>query len=184
MPLGDGIEEQREGNGAGLSNAYRTSDGWVYIAGNSDNIWPRICDALEHPEWLDDYRYKTKTDRLNNSEELEKELSSWFSERTTNHAVDRLSSYSIPAAPINNVAQAASEKHLHDREILMEVPDPVAGQIHVAGKMIKFSRTPMVVEQTPIVGEHTKEILSDILDYNQDKIQELSDLGVVNMAGN
>ena len=80
---------------------------------------------------------------------------------------------SIPCAPVNNVEQAAQESHLHEREILMEVPDPIAGKIHVAGKMIKFSRTEMVVGSTPTVGQHTEEILKDIAEYSEDEIQEM-----------
>ena len=55
----------------------------------------------------------------------------------------------------------------------MEVPDPIAGKIHVAGKMIKFSRTEMVVGSTPTVGQHTEEILRDIAEYTEDEIEEL-----------
>ncbi len=181
--LGEGVEEQREGNGSGLNNAYRTSDGWVYIAGSSDNIWPRVCEAMGHPEWLKDDRYKTRPDRARNAGQIEDELSAWFAERTTKSAVEQLSSNSVPAAAINTVEQAAADPHLHEREILVEMADPVAGRIHVAGKMVKFSRTPMVVGQTPLVGEHTKEILSGILGYDDGRIQGLAEAGVVGMAG-
>ena len=61
----------------------------------------------------------------------------------------------------------------------MEVPDPIAGKIHVAGKMIKSSRTEMVVGSTPTVGQHTEEILRDIAEYTEDEIKELDDDNVV-----
>jgi formyl-CoA transferase len=61
----------------------------------------------------------------------------------------------------------------------VEVPDAVAGSIHVTGKMIKFSRTPMVVGQTPVVGQHTREILSGVLGYSGERIEALSDAGVI-----
>ena len=62
---------------------------------------------------------------------------------------------------------------------MMEVPDPVAGTMWVTGKSIKFGRTPMVVRPTPTIGQHTKEILSNILDYSDDQIQALVDKDVV-----
>ena len=60
-----------------------------------------------------------------------------------------------------------------------EVPDPIAGSIHVTGKMIKLSRTPMVVGSAPKVGEHSQEVLSDILGYSDDRISELHEAGIV-----
>ena len=61
----------------------------------------------------------------------------------------------------------------------MEVPDAIAGKIHVAGKMIKFSRTEMVVGSTPTVGQHTEEILRDIAEYTEEEIEELEDSNAV-----
>ena len=55
----------------------------------------------------------------------------------------------------------------------MEVPDPVAGSMYVAGKMIKFGRTPMVVGVTPTVGQHTRNVLKDILNYSDSYIESL-----------
>jgi crotonobetainyl-CoA:carnitine CoA-transferase CaiB-like acyl-CoA transferase len=114
---------------------------------------------------------------------LEGELSAWFGARTTREAVDYLSGFSIPCAPVNTVEQAAKEPHLHEREIMVEVPDPIAGTMYVTGKMVKFSRTPMVVGSTPTVGEHTESILRDVLGYSQAKIKALEDETVVGSAG-
>ena len=90
-----------------------------------------------------------------------------------------LSGFSIPCAPVNDVVQAANEPHLREREIMMEVPDPVAGTMWVSGKMIKFSRTPMVVGSAPTPGQHNEEILKDILGYSDDKVAELQDAEVI-----
>ena len=180
--LGNGTVTPREGNGSGLSNAYPTADGWVFIAAISDNIWPRVCEALEMTSWTQDSRLSTREGRRDHAEELEPALTEWFSKRSTQEAVDLLSSYDIPAAPVNDVEHAAEDPHLREREIMVEVPDPVAGSIHVAGKMIKFSRTPMVVESTPGVGEHTREVLRDVLGYSEDEVEALSDEGVVRLG--
>ena len=65
---------------------------------------------------------------------LELEIEKWFSDRTTNETVDILSTHSVPAAPINGIEEASRDPHLDEREILVEVPDPVAGSIHVASR--------------------------------------------------
>ncbi|MCX8214354.1 MAG: CoA transferase [SAR202 cluster bacterium] len=177
--LADGTVQEKEGNGQGLTNAYETADGWALIHATSEAIWPRVCAALDRPEWLHDTRFAERTSRDSNVAAIETVLSEWFAARTTKDAVDHLSNHSVPAAPINSVAQAAVEPHLTEREVLVEVPDPIAGKIHVSGKYIKFSRTPMVVGTTPTIGEHTNEVLGDILGYPTEYIEELKTQGVV-----
>jgi len=177
--LADGTVQEKEGNGQGLANAYETTDGWALIHATSESIWPRVCAALDRPEWLDDPRFTDRSSRDANVAALESVVSKWFADRTTKDAVDHLSNHSIPAAPINSVEQAAVEPHLTEREVLVEVPDPIAGKIHVSGKYIKFSRTPMVVGSTPTLGEHTDEVLGDILGYPAERIEELKTQGVV-----
>lgn len=177
--LGSGEVTNREGNGKGLSNSYQTSNGWVFIHANNDTMWRRVCDALDKPEWLTRLGFATADGRERNASELETTLSSWFKTRTTASAVEYLSSYSIPCAPINDVRQAAAEPLLHERELLVEVPDQTAGTIHVAGKMIKFGRTSMVVDSAPTVGEHTRYVLGNILGYSDQKIQDLVNSEVV-----
>lgn len=181
--LGDGYNPERPTSYGGAENPlggmYETSDGFVIIAAGNDNIWKRMCEAVGKPEWLTDERFNTRAARAENGSAINDVLASWFAEREMKEVVDYLSEHSIPCAPVNNVEQAANESHLHEREILMEVPDPIAGKIHVAGKMIKFSRTEMVVGSTPTVGQHTDEILRDIAEYSEDEIKELEKDSVV-----
>ena len=181
--LGEGYVTERPTSYGGAENPlggmYETSDGFVIIAAGNDNIWKRMCEAVGKPEWLTDERFSTRAARAENGSAINGVLSSWFAEREMKEVVEYLSEHSIPCAPVNNVEQAANESHLHEREILMEVPDPIAGKIHVAGKMIKFSRTEMVVGSTPTIGQHTEEILRDIAEYSEDEIKELEKDSVV-----
>lgn len=177
--LGSGFVAQREGNGKGLGGTYQTKDGWIIIAANNEAMWGRICEALDKPQWQEDPRFATRADRQANSEAMEAELNEWFSQRNTREAADHLSAHSVPCSPVNTVEQAAAEPHLTEREVMMEIPDPVAGKMWVSGKSIKFSRTPMVVNPTPLVGEHTTELLSEVLGYDEDRIRSLHDGQVV-----
>ena len=177
--LGSGHVVQREGNGKGLGGTYQTKDGWIIIAANNDAMWGRMCEAVNKPEWLEDTRFSTRADRQANNDALEDELTEWFSERNTRAAAEHLSAHSVPCAPVNTVEQAAKEPLLQEREMMMEIPDPVAGTMWVTGKSIKFGRTPMVVNPTPLIGEHTRELLSDVLGYDDEKIGSLEDSQVI-----
>ncbi|MEC9321198.1 MAG: CoA transferase [Chloroflexota bacterium] len=178
--LGSGYEQTREGNGRGTGGCYQTKDGWVIIAATNENMWVRLSESIGKSEWLTDDRFQTRLDRTrNNAEALESELSEWFSDKTMGEAVEILSSNGVPCSPVNTTAQAAVDPHLADREIIMEVPDPVAGSIHVSGKMIKFGRTEMVVGSAPVVGQHSEEILSAVLGYSEQRINELTNDQVI-----
>ena len=177
--LGDGIEIKREGNGRGTGGTYQATDGWVIIAATNENMWVRLSESVEKPEWLTDPRFATRADRATNASALEADLSEWFGTRTMAEAVDVLAANDVPCSAVNNVEQAAAEPHMREREIMMEIPDPVAGTMWVSGKSIKFGRTEMVVNPTPTIGQHTQEVLGDILGYSEDKIGSLVNSDVV-----
>ncbi len=182
--LGGGVETTRPdtaigGGGTPFGGMYETADGHVILAAGNDNMWPRVCEALEHPEWLDDPRFADRDTRAEHVEVLEDGISEWLKLRSTKQAVEDLSAHSIPCAPVNSTEQAANEPQLHEREIMMEVPDPVAGTMWVSGKSIKFSRTPMVVGSAPTVGEHTRELLNGLLGYSEEQVQALVDAEVI-----
>ena len=171
--LGAGSVPERTGNGQGLTNTYQSSDGWVLIAAVSDNIWPRLCDAIDAADWKSDPRFQRQSDRAKAWQVIEARLQPWFAARTVQEAVAIFSTLGIPINPVNDVPAAAHEPQLHERELLVEVPDPIAGSIHVSGKNIKLSRSEIVVGSAPIPGQHTAEILTTLLKYSAEEVQAL-----------
>src|SRR5918992_325727 len=177
--LGTGIILKRIGNGRDLQNTHQTKDGWVLIAAVSDNIWPRVCKAIDAPEWEKDPRFARPSDRQREWQALEERLSAWFAARTVKEAVETFSGLGIPINAVNDIPTAAQEPHLHERELLVEVPDPIAGRIHVSGKFTKLSRSELVVGSAPMPGQHTEEILTTLLDYNAEDVGKLEAEGVI-----
>ena len=180
--LGDGYEQPRDGNGSGTGGTYETKDGWIIIAATNESMWRRLVEAMDKPKWLEDERFASRDLRSKNADALESELGAWFIDRNMQDAADHLAAHGVPCSPVNNTAQAANDPHMTEREIMMEVPDPIAGTMWVTGKSIKFSRTPMVVGSAPVVGEHTTEVLRDILGYDDARIQSLHDSEVVSSS--
>jgi crotonobetainyl-CoA:carnitine CoA-transferase CaiB-like acyl-CoA transferase len=162
-----------------LQNTYQTKDGWVLIAAVSDNIWPRLCKAIGAPEMEKDPRFAKPADRQREWQPLEERLQAWFEAHTVKEAVETFSSLGIPINAVNDVPTAAQEPHLHERELLVEVPDPIAGRIHVSGKFTKLSRSELVVGSAPIPGQHTDELLTKLLNYSPEEISALEAEGAV-----
>ncbi len=177
--LGEGIIPERAGNGRGLQNTYETQNGWVLIAASSDNIWPRVCKAIEAPEWVEDARFKSVSDRGKQGAVIEERLTTWFAGRTVQEAIEIFAQHGIPINAVNDVPTAAQEPQLHERELLVDVPDPIAGHIHVSGKNIKLSRSEVVVGSAPIPGQHTEEILTSLLQYSTDDVRTLEAEGAI-----
>jgi len=179
--LGTGELPRRTGSRipGSLTNIYQTKDGWGLIISPNQNIWRRLCDCLGHTEWVTDERFADRGNRAANVEVLETALAEWFAERTTVQAVDEMADAGVPCCSVNDIPQAAESPQLWERELLVEVPDAVAGTIHVSGKQIKLSRSETVVGSAPQVGEHTDELLSGILGYSAEEIGKLRDEGVI-----
>ncbi len=177
--LGSGEDTPRKGNGRGTSNVYQTSDGWVLLSAQSNNIWPRFCAVIEKPEWAEDPRFATRSARDANADAITEELEEWFKARTVKEAVGLIADEGIPCQAVNRIPDAATDPHLHEREILVEAPDPVAGTIHVSGKNIKLSRSGVVVGSAPTAGQHTREILMSLLGYSDEKIDGLESAGAL-----
>lgn len=177
--LGANIVPERTGNGRGLMNTFECSDGWILIAAASDNIWPRVCKAIEAEEWLDDPRLATRADRDREWQMLEERAQSWCSRHTVEDAIEVFSTLGIPANAVNDIPTAANSPQLHERELLVEVPDPIAGKIHVSGKNIKLSRSEVVVGSAATPGQHTNTLLKEILNYTPEKIDALETAGAI-----
>ncbi len=92
---------------------------------------------------------------------------------TIKEAVDHFTFHDVTAAPVNDIPQAAADPHPWERRALVEVSDPIAGTINVSGDFWHFSRTPAVVGPTPMPGEHTDEVLSELLSYTQEELAHL-----------
>ena len=178
---GAGVPE-RTGNGRGLTNTYETATGWVLIAAVSDNIWPRICEAIGADDWKADAKLQIMSERAKAWETMEARLRPWFAARTRDDVVDLFSRHGVPISAVNDVATAAHEPHLHARECLVEVPDPIAGSIHVSGKPIKLSRSETVVGSAPQPGQHTEELLAQVLGYDAARIEALESEGAIYRA--
>ena len=138
-----------------------------YVDEQSIALVPNLAE--QGPDVLDEVSF----------EEFEERLRPWFGGRTVREAVDRFSGLGIPINAVNDVPSAAHEPQLHERELLVEVPDPVARTIHVSGKNIKLSRSESVVGSAPLPGQHTEEILTGLLGCTPQDVDGLEAAGAV-----
>ena len=172
--VGDGALPVRgQGGGAPPNGAYQCTDGWVLISSGDQHQWPRVCSALRKPEWLEDERFTERYRRSQHREVIDDAVKELLANMTMREAIDHFTSHDVTAAPVNDIPQAAADPHPWERRALVEVPDPIAGSINVSGDFWHFSRTPAVIGSAPMPGEHTDEILIDVLRYPKEKVEQL-----------
>ena len=170
---GGGQPARGEDGAAPPSGAYPCKDGWVLISAGDQHQWPRVCRALDKPEWMEDERFTARPRRSQNSETINQTIKELLSNMTMKEGVDHFTFHDVTASPVNDIAQAAADPHPWERRAMVEVPDPIAGTINVSGDFWHFSRTPAVIGSTPMPGEQTEEILTGLLGYSGEQIEQL-----------
>jgi len=162
--LSTGEEGGERGRGG-----YRAKDGWVIISANPPDMARRLLDVIEQTQGrpveggVDSVRFN----------EASPVITAWAAERTVDEIIELLEDQGIVVAPVRTTPQVAADPHLWEREMLVKSEDPVAGELHLPGVAIKMSKTPGEIGPVPTPGQHTDEILRDLLGYDDARIAGL-----------
>jgi crotonobetainyl-CoA:carnitine CoA-transferase CaiB-like acyl-CoA transferase len=142
---------------------YETSDGWMTAGAVSDSEWHGLARALDHPEWLDDERFKTAGGRVAYAKERLDQTASVLKTRTTEEWLERLDAEQVPCAPILPLSEVIDHPQIVENELIFETDHPVAGRIRQPRAAARFDETPTTLEgPAPTHGQHTEEILKEL----------------------
>lgn len=154
--------------------AFKTKEGYIMVGCANQRTWESFCEnVIEKPEWINDARYKTNTDRIENVEELEAEIEGVLKTRDSKYWLEKCERFGVPSGPINTFADAVQDPHFLARDMVVELDHPVIGKMKTIGIPTKFSLTPADIRMpSPTFGQHTDEILKEI-GFSGEKINEL-----------
>jgi crotonobetainyl-CoA:carnitine CoA-transferase CaiB-like acyl-CoA transferase len=169
IPLSYYLATGQEGGEAGRP-PYKAKDGYVVISASGREMASRLMQIA-----TGDANAKAEgyTSRVGHDDPRKVAVAKWCEENTVHHIVSTLLAAEIPVAPVKTIPQAAEDPHLWEREMLVKMPDALAGELHVPGATIKMSKTPGRVGPVPTPGQHTDEILSSLLGYDHATLAEL-----------
>ena len=142
-------------------------------------IWGKICDLIGKPDWKTHEDYATPPARLPRLNEVFGAIEAWTMTKTKLEVMNLCNPLDIPVGPILSMKELAEEPSLRETGTIVEVDHPERGKYLSVGCPIKLSDSPASVERSPLLGEHTDEILEDVLGYSGDEIREIRASGAV-----
>lgn len=162
------------------SDAFQCSDGYIMIIIGNDEQFQRFCTAANIESIAQDERFRSNDVRVRNADLLSIEITNALSVKPVKHWLTSLEKAKVPCSAINNLAQVFDDPQVKARGMQLELDHPLSGRIPSIANPIGFSKSPVSYHlPPPLLGQHTNEILSDVLSLSAAEIAELSSIGAV-----
>lgn len=178
-----GTVRDRNGNrhsSAAPRNVYETADGYMTLSASSQRIFENVAEAIGRPDLIDDPRFETNDERVENVEALDGIIEAWTRELTTEAAIEIMESHDAIVGPVYDMEDIFEDEQYRARDDIVEVEDEDLGPLKTAAPVPKFSRTPGTVEHAgPAHGEHNDVVFLDELDLDETEYERLRERGVI-----
>jgi formyl-CoA transferase/CoA:oxalate CoA-transferase len=159
---------------------FRTKTRDLALAVGSEKLWKAFCPAIGCPELAGDPRYRTNADRARNRDGLITKLQEVFLTKSYEEWETLLLAKGIPMGAINSIAQVVEHPQVQARGTLVDMDHPRAGKVRMVGAPVRLSATPGAVRTpAPMLGEHTDEVLGQLLGLGDEQIAALHTAGVI-----
>ncbi|MFK8082379.1 MAG: formyl-CoA transferase [Granulosicoccus sp.] len=142
-------------------------------------IWEKVCDVIGKPEWKSQAGYAKPPERLDKLNEIFSTIEQWTMTKTKFEVMDICNPHDIPVGPILSMKEISEDEGLFATGTMVRVDHPERGEYLSVGCPIKLSDSAVDVERSPLLGEHTAEILRDVLGYSGEELQAVIDSGAV-----
>tara|TARA_Y200000002_G_scaffold165892_1_gene136833 strand:+ start:374 stop:1564 length:1191 start_codon:yes stop_codon:yes gene_type:complete len=159
-------------------NSYQTKDGFIQIGVVAEDFWPNLVKALNLNE-LDTDENKERKGRLKNRESIDKTIQSIFLTNKTEFWLSLLQENRVPCGPINSLSETFQDQDLLKRNMIVEVLQENGAPVKMPGNPVKISNHSEEFNRSPSLGEHTKSILRDWLNFDEENIKNLEDKEII-----
>ncbi|HZQ11819.1 MAG TPA: formyl-CoA transferase [Pseudolabrys sp.] len=185
VPFGDSVPRAGNDSGGGQPGWILKCKGWetdpnayIYFITQAP-VWEQICDVIGEPGWKTDPEYATPRARLPKLKQIFARIEQWTMTKTKFEVMEICNKVDIPVGPILSMKEIAEEPSLRKTGTVVEVDHPTRGKYLTVGNPIKMSDSISEVKRSPLLGEHTDEILKDVLKLSAKDIAEIKNSGAL-----
>ncbi|KPL53633.1 MULTISPECIES: formyl-CoA transferase [Hyphomicrobiales] len=189
IPFGDAVPRAGNDSGGGQPGRILKCKGWetdpnayIYFITQAP-VWEAICDVIGEPGWKTDPLFAKPKARLPRLNQIFERIEHWTMSKTKFEAMEILNQYDIPCGPILSMKELAEDESLRATGTIVEVDHPVRGKYLSVGNPIKLSDSPTEVVRSPLLGEHTEEVLTQVLKFDPKAIDEIKASGALGDTG-
>ena len=188
IPFGEATPRAGNDSGGGQPGVILKCKGWetdpnayIYFITQAP-VWEKICDLIGQPDWKTHPDYAKPPARLPRLKEIFERIERWTMTRTKFEVMNECNALDIPVGPILSMKELAEEPSLRQTGTVVEVDHPTRGKYLSVGNPIKLSDSITEVERSPLLGEHTDEILTKVLKFTPREIAEIKASGATGQA--
>ena len=185
IPFGDAVPRAGNDSGGGQPGRILKCKGWeqdpnayTYFIMQAA-AWGNVCDVIGEPDWKTAEGYAKPLERLDKLNQIFDRIEQWTMTKTKFEVMDTCNPVNIPVGPILSMKEIAEDEGLYATGTLVKVPHPERGEYLSVGCPIKLSDSSVEVERSPLLGEHTKEILEEVLGYSGEELSRVIGSGAV-----
>ncbi|MBX2825170.1 MAG: formyl-CoA transferase [Gammaproteobacteria bacterium] len=185
IPFSDATPRAGNDSGGGQPGRILKCKGWENDANaytyfiTQAAVWGNVCDVIGKPEWKEDPDYATPPARLSRLNEVFEAIEDWTKTKTKYEVMEICNPLNIPVGPILSMKEIAAEPSLRETGTIVEVDHPERGKYLTVGCPIKMSDSEVDVTRSPLLGEHSDEILTSVLGYSDDEVAALRSSKVI-----
>jgi crotonobetainyl-CoA:carnitine CoA-transferase CaiB-like acyl-CoA transferase len=155
----------------------------VLTVGNNRQ-WARFCEAIDEPSLAQDPLFATPTLRIQNRDLLTPTLDAKFASETKAHWLERLESAEVPCGPVNELHEVFADPQVSQRGMLVSVDHALSAGLKLIANPIRYSATPLErYEPPPLLGEHTDNVLRELLGFTDTELDDLQRSGIIAHSG-
>ncbi len=161
-------------------NMYKTKDSYIVIATANDNLFMKLLNVMRKPELIKQRKFSSNPARKANQKELDEIIENWTMQHTSEEIEKWLEEVKVPVACLKSIDELIDDPQITERNMLIQQYCPNVGNVKFPGNPLKLSETPPdTSKRAPMLGEHTEEILKEILQYSDKTIKELKDKKII-----
>jgi len=184
-PFGDATPRAGNDSGGGQPGRILKCKGWeqdpdayTYFIIQAA-VWEKVCDTIGKPEWKTQEGYAKPPERLDKLNEIFAAIEEWTKTKSKFEVMDICNPQDIPVGPILSMKEISEDEGLYATGTMVKVDHPERGEYLSVGCPIKLSDSDVTVERSPLLGEHTHEVLTSVLGYSGDELKRVVDSGAV-----